>query len=49
MKGLQGKNVLVTGATSGIGKAIAARFAVEGANVAINYRQDPEKLKVLKS
>ncbi|WP_036485973.1 glucose 1-dehydrogenase [Myxosarcina sp. GI1] len=43
MKGLKGKNVLVTGATSGIGKAIAARFAVEGANIAINYRNDPEK------
>lgn len=45
MKGLTGKNVLVTGATSGIGQAIAARFAVEGANVAINYRNDPEKVE----
>ncbi len=38
MKGLEGKNVLVTGASSGIGQAIAIRFAQEGANVAINYR-----------
>ncbi|WP_019503740.1 glucose 1-dehydrogenase [Pleurocapsa sp. PCC 7319] len=44
MKGLKGKNVLVTGATSGIGQAIAAYFAQEGANVALNYRNDPDKL-----
>lgn len=32
------KKVLITGASSGIGKAIALRFAAEGAHVAINYR-----------
>jgi 3-hydroxybutyrate dehydrogenase len=36
MKQLQGKSALVTGSTSGIGKAIATRFAAEGANVALN-------------
>jgi glucose 1-dehydrogenase len=45
MKGLKGKNVLVTGATSGIGQAIAAYFAKEGANVALNYRNNLEKLE----
>jgi glucose 1-dehydrogenase len=40
---LQGKNVLITGASSGIGKAIAVRFAAEGANVAINFRTGPEE------
>jgi glucose 1-dehydrogenase len=38
MAKLTGKNVLITGASSGIGKAVAIRFAQEGANVAINYR-----------
>lgn len=42
MKGLKGKNVLVTGATSGIGQAIAVRFAAEGARVAINHHKGPE-------
>ncbi|MEL6582156.1 MAG: glucose 1-dehydrogenase [Cyanobacteria bacterium J06621_12] len=48
MKGLKGKNVLVTGATSGIGQAIAAHFVTEGANVALNYRNKIEKLDATK-
>jgi glucose 1-dehydrogenase len=43
MPGLQGKNVLVTGGSSGIGQAIAVRFAEHGANVAVNYLTTPEE------
>ena len=37
---LQGKVALVTGASRGIGRAIALEFASRGANVAIDYRVD---------
>jgi glucose 1-dehydrogenase len=43
VRGLNGKNVLVTGGSSGIGQAIAVRFAEHGANVAINYLRDPQE------
>src|ERR687892_1083623 len=43
LRGLEGKNVLVTGGSSGIGQAIAVRFAEHGANVAINYLTTPDE------
>ena len=40
--GLRGLNAAVTGATRGIGRAIAETLAAEGANVSICARQAPE-------
>lgn len=43
---MKGKTVIVTGGAKGIGKAIAVRFAKEGANIVLNYRStSPEAVK----
>jgi glucose 1-dehydrogenase len=49
MERLKGKNVLITGASSGIGQAIAVRFAAEGANIAINYRSGAEQAEATRA
>lgn len=44
---LDGKTALVTGATRGIGRAIALKFAAEGADVAFTYRSQDEAAQAL--
>ena len=46
---LDGKTALVTGATRGIGRAIALRFAAEGADVAFTYRSQDEAAVALQA
>lgn len=43
---LSGKVILVTGASRGIGRAIAIELASKGAAIAINYSKDDEGAKV---
>ena len=49
MKLLQGKTALITGASRGIGKGIAEKFAKEGANVAFTYLSSEEKARAFES
>jgi 3-oxoacyl-[acyl-carrier protein] reductase len=44
---LKGKIALITGASKGIGKAIAIKYAQEGANVAFTYLSSVEKGEAL--
>lgn len=48
MKMLSGKSALITGASRGIGKGIALKFAQEGANVAFTYVSSDEKANALR-
>jgi len=42
---LEGKAALVTGSSSGIGEAIALRFAREGADVVVHYHSDEDEAR----
>ena len=47
MKLLTGKTALITGASKGIGRKIAEKFAEHGANVAFTYLSSVEKGEAL--
>ena len=47
MKLLEGKTALITGASKGIGRGIATKYAEHGANVAFTYLSNVEKGKAL--
>ena len=42
---LKNKTAVITGASRGIGKAIALQFASEGCNIMINFRSDEQTAK----
>ena len=45
MNNMKNKTVVITGATKGIGKAIAEKFASQGVNVAFTYNSNEETAK----
>jgi 3-oxoacyl-[acyl-carrier protein] reductase len=45
---LAGKTVVITGASGGIGSAIARRFADEGARLVLHYRRGREQVEALR-
>jgi len=49
MKLLQGKTALVTGASKGIGRSIAMKYAEQGANVAFTYLSSVEQGQALEA
>lgn len=49
MKLLNGKTALITGASKGIGKSIALKYAEQGANVAFTYLSSVEQGKSLEA
>jgi len=49
MSQLQNKNIIITGATRGIGRGIALKMALEGANIAFTYSSSTEAANSLET
>ncbi len=47
MSNMKGKTVVITGATKGIGKAVAEKFAQNGVNIAFTYNSNKEIADVI--
>jgi 7-alpha-hydroxysteroid dehydrogenase len=47
MSNMKGKTLVITGATKGIGQAIAEKFAQEGVNIAFTYNSNGETAAIL--
>ncbi|HEX5622953.1 MAG TPA: enoyl-ACP reductase [Sulfuricurvum sp.] len=47
MENMKGKTLVITGATKGIGQAIAEKFAQKGVNIAFTYNSNAETAAVL--
>src|SRR6056297_757770 len=43
----EGRTIIVTGASRGIGKAVALQLASEGANIGLNYRSHTEEAEAV--
>ena len=49
MQTLKGKTALITGASRGIGRAVALKLASQGANILIHYRKNAEEASALEA
>ncbi len=47
--GFTGKNVIITGASGGIGASVARCFAAEGANIVVHYNRGESRARQLRS
>lgn len=44
--GIHGKNILITGSSKGIGRALAFQAAKEGANIVLHYNRSENESRI---